>query len=80
MSSPQYQARPVVAMPHCVNSMSPLASLFATTRGCSAMRINVSSSIAVPVRLGMSYVIIGRSVASAIARKWRTSPSCGGRL
>ena len=54
MSSPEYQARPVDAMPHCAKSRSPLASLLATMRGCSAMRIIVSSSMAVPVRLGMS--------------------------
>ena len=54
MSSPEYHARPVEAIPHCAKSRSPLASLLATMRGCSAMRIMVSSSIDVPVRLGMS--------------------------
>ena len=54
MSSPEYQASPVDAIPHWAKSRSPLASLLATMRGCSAMRIIVSSSIAVPVRFGMS--------------------------
>ena len=54
VSSPEYQARPVEAMTEAAAATSPLASLLATMRGCSAMRSNVSDSIGRPVRPGMS--------------------------
>ncbi|CAB4704952.1 unannotated protein [freshwater metagenome] len=58
----------------------PLASLSAAIFLCSANLTIVSLSISTPVRPGMSYIITGKSVASAIAVKCAAIPACGGLL
>ncbi len=61
-------------------SRLPVASLMPTMPGTCARRSVVSVARSATVRPGTLYRIIGRSTASAMALKWRYSPSCVGLL
>ncbi|CFP68754.1 Uncharacterised protein [Bordetella pertussis] len=51
--------------------MSPVASLMPMMPGTSARRSTVSLDMSATVRPGTLYSTVGRSTASATARKWR---------
>ena len=79
-SSPEKYRRSVWLRTRLTSLKSPFASLIASTFGCLAMRRMVSYLIGTPVRPGMSYRMTGRSVESAIIRKWVRMPACVGLL
>ena len=80
VSSPEKYMRSVLFSTRETSAKSPLASFTARMFGCFDARRIVSYVIGMPVRPGMSYRITGRSVASAIIRKWVRTPDCVGLL
>ena len=82
VSSPLYTSKPsgASAMTFAVSPGFAAASFTPTMLGICASSSSVGVLILRPVRIGMSYMMIGRSVHSATAAKCAAMPACEGRL